>query len=274
METLETFSLSSNKLNKEGSYYKIGRGTPLILLHGFAETFEIWDTIYPQLSKHYSVIIPEIPACGNDNSFKENISIEGIAYFINEILVQENISQAIICGHSMGGYAAMAFAEKYPDKLKGLSLIHSSAQGDSNKKKHVRQSAINFIKKNGKEPFLKTLLPKLYANTQGLENLFTRHKSMAEQYSNEQIIACYQAMIQRKDREHILSNLNCPILFIVGKEDASIHYQRIEAQSNQCKKPFLTIFEGIGHTSMHENPSLLLNTIFGFLDDIKQTKNS
>jgi pimeloyl-ACP methyl ester carboxylesterase len=274
METLETYFLNSNKLNGKGKYHKIGTGESLILLHGFAETYEIWDSIYPALAEKYSVLIPEIPSCGNATSFKQNFSLEVIANFINEILITEKVEKTILFGHSMGGYAAMAFAELYPENLNALSLVHSSALADSADKKKIRESAIRFISKNGKEPFIKTLIPKLYASTFSDESLKIKHFAMFNQYTDQQIIDCYQAMKNRPNRISVLKELDSPIQLIGGKEDQSVHYQDLKEQATECKNPFLTLFDDISHTSMHENPSLLIESIFGFLDDIKQTKYS
>ena len=267
MQTLEAFFLKS-----EGArYFKIGTGKPIILLHGFAETYQIWDTIYPTLSKTYTVIIPEIPSCGNENMLKGSFSMETIAEFVNDILIKENIDKTVLFGHSMGGYAALAFAEKYAPKLLGLSLVHSSAQSDSEEKKQIRQTAIDFVLKNGKEHFIKTLIPKLYGSTQGLEMERAKHIEMFSQYSETQIINCYKAMKVRPDRRALLKQLNIPIQFIGGREDLSIEYRRLKEQAELCEKYSLTIFEGIGHTSMHENALFLIEAIIGFLDDISQT---
>jgi len=81
-------------------------------------------------------------------------------------------------------------------------------------------------------------------------------------------------MMQRKDRTSVLFSLNCPIQFIGGKEDASVAYQDLEKQATYNTQIRLCLFNGIAHTSMHEQPDLLINTIFGFLDDILQTKYS
>lgn len=270
MQTLETFSLSS----RGGRYFKTGKGKPIVLLHGFAETYQIWDLVSPALSNRYTLIFPEIPECGNPQSMQREFSMEAIADFVNHILDAERMQQTVLFGHSMGGYAAMAFAEKYPQKLAGLSLVHSSAQADTEDKKQIRQSAIDFILKNGKEQFIKTLIPKLYGTQSGYEKERVKHLSMFEQYTDSQIISCYKAMKTRPDRTNILSQLNIPVQFIGGREDQSINYKDLEYQATLTPNSTLTIFEGIGHTSMHENSLLLIETIIGFLDDIFQTNKS
>ncbi len=260
----EIFSLSSGI----GKYHKVGNGSPIVLIHGFAETYEIWKNIVPTLAKNYLLIIPEIPGCGNSEKFDNIFSMEKIADFVNEILEQECIEKTVLFGHSMGGYAAAAFAQKYNDKLIGLSFVHSSAQADSEEKKKVRQVAIDFVENKGKDDFLKTLIPKLYASPEHFVEERKMHLKMAEQYSAKQIIACYTAMMDRADHLGILPTLSFPIQFIAGKEDSSINYRDVEKQAALCKQHRLDIFDDIGHSSMHENPKILRAAINGFLDDI------
>ncbi len=193
------------------------------------------------------------------------LSMESIADFVHEVIKEEQLDNTILFGHSMGGYAAMAFLASHPEKLDGISLVHSSAKADSEEKKEIRQTANNFINLHGKELFLKNLIPKLYSSLQNYSHEKEQHLAMAMQYSNEQIIACYKAMMERPDRTHLLSQTNIPIQFIAGRADQSIALTDVLEQSKLVK---LEILEGIGHSSMFENPKLLLAAIIGFADDI------
>lgn len=274
MRTLDQFFLNSNKPGAVGSYYKTGQGFPIVLLHGFAETFEIWNNLIPTLSEKYQLIIPHIPGCATADNFEEPFTMERIAQFVFDILEEEKIEKTILFGHSMGGYASMAFAEKYPNKLMGLSLVHSSAADDRPEKKNIRQTAVDHIRKNGSIGFFRTLIPKLYGSSSNFTPEKIKHLDMANQYTAEQIVACYTAMKNRVDRKFVLTSLDCPIQLIGGREDLSVNYQDIVTQAQICKKPSLHIFDRIAHTSMNENPKILLAAIIGFTDDILQTNES
>ena len=90
-----------------------------------------------------------------------------------------------IIGHSMGGYIALAFAEKYPDLLNGLGLFHSTAYADDEVKKETRRKGIEFIKNNGVELFLKSTTPNLFSNITKkdqpklLQNLIGEYKNFS-----------------------------------------------------------------------------------------------
>src|SRR5664279_3334509 len=77
----------------------------------------------------------------------------------------ENIPELVLIGHSMGGYIALAFAEKYPEKINALGLFHSSSYADSAEKKEAREKNIRFILKNGSAPFIEQSIPGLYSDS-------------------------------------------------------------------------------------------------------------
>ncbi|MCH5717599.1 alpha/beta hydrolase [Niabella hibiscisoli] len=89
-----------------------------------------------------------------------DVSMEGIATVVKEIIEAEEIEQAAIIGHSMGGYIALAFAEKYPELLAGLGLFHSTATEDNDEKKQAGKKALSLLKSMVRNPFLKPPHPK------------------------------------------------------------------------------------------------------------------
>lgn len=125
------------------AYRKFGEGPVIVLLHGFPENGNLWRDIWPALAKHNTVIIPDLPGSGESTFANEDLSIEHLAESVKLILDKEGIDEIVLAGHSMGGYIALAFAEKYPVMLRGLSLIHSTAAPDSDEKKKTGRSLWN-----------------------------------------------------------------------------------------------------------------------------------
>ncbi|MBC7935691.1 MAG: alpha/beta hydrolase, partial [Rhizobacter sp.] len=141
--------------NTSISYRVTGNGKPVIFIHGFAEDSRIWDGIIEKLKGSYQLIIPDIPGSGKSGILPgDNISIADYASVMEAILVEEQIVQCAIIGHSMGGYISLAFAERYPEKINSLGLFHSSAYADDEPKKETRRKAINIIKEKGTITFL------------------------------------------------------------------------------------------------------------------------
>lgn len=269
--------MSLNALSNENfpsSFYDIqGEGLPIILVHGFAENHTIWDDQVKVLSKHFKVIRPALPACGT-SSLKAPLSMDFYARFLKAILDQENITKTIMMGHSMGGYASMAFLDLFPQKLIGLGLIHSIASEDSSEKRATRSKAIEHIKAHGTESFFKTLIPKLYgSHFTNKSSDFSVHYNMASKFSKLDTIACYRAMAQRPDRKELLLSLDIPLLAVLGTEDQSIDYKLAMQQVMHSNVLQLELMAGVGHTSMKEIPDRLNNILIRFCNDTYKTFN-
>ena len=82
--------------------------TPLVLLHGHGIDSSIWEGIKKCLPE-YPIFTPEL---ASETRF---VSIEDYAAGLREWLLEQGIEHCVLVGHSMGGYIALAFAEKYPE---------------------------------------------------------------------------------------------------------------------------------------------------------------
>lgn len=140
--------------NKLISYKTEGAGLPVVLLHGFGEDGTVWENQAAYLRRNYQVIIPDIPGSG-DSELTADVSMEGIADTVQLILDEEELDSVVLIGHSMGGYATMAFVEKYPHLLDGFGLFHSTAAADTEAKKKPGGKALPLSKKTAPGLFWK-----------------------------------------------------------------------------------------------------------------------
>jgi pimeloyl-ACP methyl ester carboxylesterase len=232
------FKLLSDRF-KGCSYLKEGNGPNIILLHGFAEDGRIWKNQISELAKEFTVSVPDLPGSGSSPLPQENMSMTLLADFVSELLIQEKIEKTILFGHSMGGYAALAFAEKYPNSLLGLSLVHSSAIEDDETKKENRLKSIKLIKNDGKEVFLKAMIPNLYSENSKLskQHQIEEHLTMAMGISSIALQAYYYAMIERPSRIHILQHTKVPVQFVIGRKTMQFlicnRYNNVQYQKYQ-----------------------------------------
>jgi pimeloyl-ACP methyl ester carboxylesterase len=183
------------------------------------------------------------------------------------ILDEENIKTCIMIGHSMGGYITMAFAEKYPDRLKAFGLFHSSAFADNEAKKETRKKGIAFIKEHGAAAFLETMIPNLYSSDTKTYHAewVAGHKKTANTFPPQTLISYYEAMIQRPDRTEVLKKTKLPVLFIMGREDQAVP---IEDGLKQCHMPavsYVEILENSGHMGMVEEKEAVNKILVDFV---------
>lgn len=261
---MESIQLTTSS-GKNICYRKSGAGPYLVLLHGFPEDNSLWDMVIPGIEQEFGLIIPDLPGAGKSD-LQEDTSMESLAESIKQLLDHEQADTVVMAGHSMGGYVTMAFADLYPEYLKGYALVHSTATADTEEKKEIRRKAIALIQKGGKEPFVKGMIPNLFgdwfkaAHPEIIEKQIARSLLM----SAESMISFYNCMINRPDRTNVLSDRELPVQWIIGKEDNVVPLQVALQQSGMSVVNFVEIYEHTGHMSMIERPERLAGDLRKF----------
>ncbi len=260
--------------NKQLAYFVHGAGTPVILLHGFAETNIIWKNQVPGLSGSFKLIIPDIPGSGESELLgtgDEHLNIGALAECINSILINENVDRCILLGHSMGGYITLCFAEKYPEKLKGFGLVNSTAFADSEEKIQNRLRGIDIMQSYGGYAFIKNTTPNLFSdafkqkNQQVMDDLIEEGKI----FKTENLQEYYYAMMNRENKTEVLKKSSTPVLFVMGTEDIAAPVKDLLKQVHLPEVSYIHIVENTGHMSMLEAPEKLNRILKQFVNEIE-----
>lgn len=246
-------------------YSDEGKGTPIVLLHGFLENSNMWGNFIPQLTKKYRVISVDLLGHGQTGSLGYIHSMEEMADMVSAVLNHLKIMKGVFIGHSMGGYVALAFAEKYPDQIQGLCLANSSTKSDSEERKINRERAIKAVKQNHKA-FVSMAVTNLFAikNQELLKDEIALVKEEALKTPLQGIIAALEGMKTRPDRTSVLKNATFPKLMIVGKEDPIIPYHNAINEAYETNTKVIKFPDG--HMSYIENEVFFLHHIMHFID--------
>ena len=247
-------------------HYEIkGSGPAIVLLHGFMESLEMWYPFLPSLCKDFSVVMIDLPGHGKSKTLSDTHSMELIAEKIKEILDKEGIKTSTMIGHSMGGYAALAFAKSYPQSLNGLALFHSHPDADTKDAQKNRERTINIIKQN-KAGFISEFIPSLYAenNIERLQSEIERQKEIAGQMAADGIIAALRGMKDRDDSIDFIRQTRIPVLFIAGKQDSRIELKRLQELIMMPAHGEALILDDVAHMGFHEAEHACMTTIHTF----------
>lgn len=247
----------------------IGAGPIVFLVHGFPLNGEIWNRQVDFLSSRYRLIIPDLPGNGISPIIPD-MSMEGIAEALKELFDKiKNTAddKLVMIGHSMGGYMTLAFAEKYPQILKGIGLFQSTAFADTEEKKETRRKAIEFINTQGADEFIKPLIPNFFSPATKSKNphLIEEQIDRGRGYPAEALIAYYQSMINRPDRTEVLKNAGFPVLFVLGEHDTAVPISDGLQQCYLPEKSYIHIFKNSGHMGMLEEPDMANRILEEFL---------
>lgn len=229
------------------SYEVTGKGSAVVLLHGFLADKSLWENTSSDLSKTYRIFSIDLPGHGDSSSFGYLHTMEFMAEAIFQVLRFNRIRKAFLIGHSLGGYVALAFAEKYPDMVKALLLINSTAKSDTIERKKSREQ-LKLLFLNNKTQTLKHLIPTFFTlDNKDRKLLITKYTAMAKKCALKGIAANIEGMKQRKDREVILKFAPYPFAYLIGKKDHSLNPTLLIKETQLNPKGSFKIIENGGH---------------------------
>lgn len=245
------------------NYTDTGKGTAIVMLHGFLENQTMWDAYVAEFSKKYRIITIDLLGHGQTGCMGYIHTMEDMADAVHAVLHELHVRRLILHGHSMGGYVALAFAELYPDMVKGMVLQNSTSRPDSDEKMKNRDRAIKAVKKDYTS-FVRLAISNLFSEEnrerckEAIENLRTE----ALKTPLQGIVAALEGMKVRKDREVILHFGPFPIMLVLGEKDQSLIYSEHADQTEGTNVKSVTYPDG--HMSHIENEKELQKELTSF----------
>jgi 3-oxoadipate enol-lactonase len=248
------------------AYQEAGNGQPIVLLHGFCGSHSYWDEVIPFLTAHGRVIVLDLRGHGASSAKEGYYSMEHLADDLVVLLDGLKLPQVNLFGHSLGGYVALAFADKYPERLLSLGLMHSTSFPDSEAAQANRLKAADTIRTKGIVPFVDELIPKLFTanNRTRLPEQLQKAKEIGYGTSIEGAAGCALGMRERPDRGFVLEKLDLPILLLAGELDEVIPPEkRFPVSKNNVISITL---ESVAHMGMLEDPHTFASAVVSFLE--------
>lgn len=250
--------------NATVSFSDIGKGTAIVLLHGFLENTTMWDKIIPEISKRNRVIAIDLLGHGKSDCLGYVHSMELFAETVAAVLQHLRIRKCFLVGHSLGGYVSLAFAKKHPQKIKGLCLMNSTSNEDDKERKALRSRANKMIQTN-----FESMVRMSFVNLFGLKSKTTYKKEVdfalneALQTPIQGYIAANEGMRLRPNRNTILANNTFKKLLIIGKKDPVLPSENLILEAIQTNAEFV-VLNG-GHMSHIENRAELITALKAFI---------
>ncbi len=247
------------------NYTISGKGSTVVLLHGFLETIDMWNDFIPELSENHQVICIDLLGHGQTNCLGYVHTMEIMADAVFAVLTHHNVEQADFIGHSMGGYVALALAEKEPQLFKGLCLMNSTFEADDDQRKLLRTRA-NTIAKTNYENLVRMSFANLFApkSRASYKQNYEDALSLALQIPVQGYIAAQEGMKLRPNRFEVYKNLKGKKVLINGKKDSLINGKKLKDQIKNTNIDFKELSEG--HMSHIENKSELTYIIKHFIE--------
>jgi pimeloyl-ACP methyl ester carboxylesterase len=196
--------------------------------------------------------------------------MEAYADELHRLLSTAGVTRCTLVGHSMGGYIALKFAEKYPAMLEGFGLFHSIAFADDDSKKEQREKIVELLRTQGAQSFLRHTGANMYG--QRYKELYPErvqeHIVRYGKLPTEALVAGVEAMRERTEGTEVLARMPFPVLFIIGMQDDIIPFERSMEMVSYPKKSYPMILAEAGHMGMVERPDASARIIHWYMDQI------
>ncbi len=207
-------------------------------------TIDLWQFVFPKLKN----IIPIYIDITSATSFDE----------INEIIVAEIKTPAIIIGFSLGGFSALNFAVHYPEKIKKLVIIAANTTRLNEKEIALRKSTISFLEEHKYNGISKSRIQHfLHSDNHQNQEIISVIKKMDADLGKTVLIRQLKATSARLDISNQILKLNIPIVFIAAENDHFIPIKSIRVFANKLQKGEFINIKNCGHMAPLEKPKEL-----------------
>lgn len=248
-------------------FYESGDGFPIVFLHGFCDSSNIWKSLSEELSSEFRIICPDLPGFGKSPLPDSNFTLEEIGDELVAWLKSIGIDRCIVIGHSLGGYISLEILRKHHEFAAGIGLFNSSAFEDTADKKENRNKLIDFIQKHGVEPFLKTFVPSLF-----YPETAKKHQQTIDQISMEgmtiepeSVMKYAVAMRDRVDSTDLLHKFHDRIMLISGQYDQNVPLEKSMEMAKILDDVNVHIVKDSAHMSLFEQSALCYEAIRAFV---------
>lgn len=269
METaFQGYDLSIPVSNFNLSYDDLGEGgTPVIFLHGYPFSKDMWRKQIDFLQTTNRVIACDIRGFGESEDESSILSIDLFANDLLQFMDRLNIEKAIVCGLSMGGYIALNACKRYPDRFEALILCDTQCIADSPEVQEKRYKVIDDIAVNGVKKFNDGFIESVFhKNTLSSKpELVETLRTVVFENSQQIITAGLLALADRSETCSTLGAINIPTLIICGREDEVTPLAQSDFMHQMIEGSIMHVIDNAGHVSNLEQPDEFNQQLLRFL---------
>lgn len=251
------------------AYEVVGSGPPVLLLHSFLCSREMWRPQIEALARQHTLIAADHRGHGRSGLVTEPFTLYDMIDDANAVLDDVGVEQAVWAGLSIGGMMAIRAALSCPERVSGLVLVNTSADAER-RWLHVKYGALGVIARTiGLRPLVGTVM-KLMFSAEALE----RDPAMADTWRHHfthgldvpSALAMLGALLGRETVAPQLGQIGVPTLVVSGSGDKSIPPTLCLDVHAGIPDAELVELEGVGHLATLEAPARINAATAGFLE--------
>ncbi len=229
-------------------YIDEGRGTPVLLLHGWGSKYEFFGGIINTLKNRCRVVALNFPGCGNSDMMKEPWDLDDYCDFVLKFMKAVSLENPIMFGHSHGGRVTLKMvATKLVNPSKIVLLDSAGLIPKKSFKQKFRAKSFKAIKGILTIPIIKNYTGNLLEKARN-------HYGSADYNSAPKVLRDTLVSLVNTDLRDIISNITCPTLLIWGENDTATPLSDAKIIESLIKDCGLCVIKGAGHFAFCENP--------------------
>jgi pimeloyl-ACP methyl ester carboxylesterase len=244
-------------------YEERGGGAPVVLLHPFPFTRNVWGGLADTLAARHRVLAVDARGFG-ESPLRGGYTLADLADDVAALLDERGVDRATLLGMSMGGYTALAFAARHRERLEALILADTRAAADSPEARAGRGKAIETIQRDGAEAYLNGSLARLFS-ANAPPAILAQARARAEKRPAS-LIAGIEALRDRPDRSGELDAIRCPTLVVCGDGDQVTPPAEMQLLAKAIPNATFQLITGTGHIAHLEAPDAFERVVADFLE--------
>ena len=248
-----------------------GTGLPVVLLHAFPLSSDMWSDQREELGGTARVITLDLRGFGRSAQNGVEPSVDVMAADVIATLDRLELDRVVLGGLSMGGYVAMAFCRLHPERLRGLLLADTKAGEDPPAARERRLAVAARLEREGTAKVLiEEVLPALCGPTTTRERpeVVRRVRAMVEAAPPSAAAWAQRAMAARPGSLDALREVGIPALVLRGDEDGLATQQDADDMVTALPDARLAVLHGAGHLSALEVPQQFAVRVEEFLREL------
>ncbi|MGE3316221.1 MAG: alpha/beta fold hydrolase [Planctomycetaceae bacterium] len=252
----------------EIAVYDEGSGPPILFVHGFPLSHEMWNSQIDALRETHRCIAPDLRGFGDSDITMGIVSMEEFADDLVGLIKALGITEPVVyCGLSMGGYIAFPFLQKYGSHVRALILCNTRAQADTTEGAQNRLKLAALAMAKGPDAALEAMMPRLFAADTPTQrpDVIEQMRRMIMKTNPIGIAAGLSGMAARPDSTALLELIDVPTLVIVGTEDRITPPEDAKKMADAIPGAKFVEIEHAGHMSPMENPAAVNAALTTFL---------
>ena len=246
MENKSFMNVLIDGLNIE--YTDSGNGIPLLLLHGWGSSFDVYKGIVSALCDRARTVCVNFPGCGNSEVMKEPWTLDDYCDFVLKFMKAVGLENPVLIGHSHGGRVILKLAaDKKVNPPKIVLLDSAGLIPKKSFKQKFRAKSFKAIKRV-------LTLPIIVNHSEKLLEKARKHYGSADYNAAPQVLRQTMVSLVNTDLRNIIGNISCPTLLIWGENDTATPLSDAKIIEGLIKDCGLCVIKGTGHYSFCEKP--------------------